>query len=65
LTEKSEHAKIFTRQEVKNLETKNVSFELDPATHLKLKIKCVVEDIHIKDWVAELVKSRLEEEEAK
>lgn len=41
---------------------KHVSFELDEATHLKLKIKCAVLDIHIKDYVAELVEKDLEED---
>lgn len=42
---------------------KNVSFELDEATHLKLKIKCATLDVHIKDYVAELVKQDLKEEQ--
>lgn len=41
---------------------KHVSFELEETAHLNLKIKCAVLGIHIKDYVADLVKKDLEED---
>lgn len=45
-----------------NVGIKNVSFELDEATHLELKIKCAKMGITIKEYVAELVKKDVKEQ---
>ena len=44
---------------------KHVSFELEDADHLELKIKCATIGVHIKVYLAELVKKNLEEDKEK